>query len=70
MNQSGIYGTSAFSGFLWDSEVPPFFMADKLLKMKKKSKSHFGFFVLWSFRDELFRAFFINNWSERKCFTH
>jgi len=25
-------------------EVPPFFMVDKPLKMKKKGKSHFHFF--------------------------
>jgi len=27
-------------------DVPPFSAADKLLKMKKKVKSHFTFFVL------------------------
>jgi len=27
-------------------EVPPFSMAGKPLKMKKKSKPHFGFFAL------------------------
>ena len=38
--------TLIYSEFPWHMEVPPFSAADKLLKMKKKAKSHFAFFVL------------------------
>jgi len=38
--------TLIYSEFPRHTDVPPFSTDDKLLKMKKKAKSHLAFFVL------------------------